>query len=244
LTSLVTFDFHNTIAYCDEWFYLEIRDLSTRTLQALAPDVFDTYSPDEIAARYREMRKAVMASGKEVEAVEGVIQITTGLGVELRRADVEATVARLMHDAAEHATPVPGAVESIRDVVSRGIRAGVVSSAVYHPFLEWTLERFGVLDALSFIMTSASSGYYKSDPEIYRTAMREVGSHPERSIHVGDSEKWDVWSAKQAGMRAIWFQNGDVDTLVDRPMEAEPDFTVTSMAEVGPWVIENLELSR
>jgi HAD superfamily hydrolase (TIGR01509 family) len=242
LTSLVTFDFHNTIAYCDEWFYLEIRDLPTKTLQVLAPDVFDTFPPDEIAARYREMRKAVMASGKEVEAVEGVIRITTGLGVELRRADVETTVARLMHDAAEHATPVPGAVESIREVASRGIRAGVVSSAVYHPFLEWTLERFGILDALAFIMTSASSGYYKSDPEIYRRAMREVGSDPERSIHVGDSGKWDVWSAKQAGMKAIWFQNGNVDTLVDRPMDTTPDFTVTSMADVSPWVIENLEL--
>lgn len=244
LTSLVTFDFHNTIAYCDEWFFLEIRDLPTRTLQALAPDIFETHAPDEIAGRYREMRKAVMASGKEVEAVDGVLHITTGLGVDLVRADVEATVARLMRDAAEHAIPVPGAVESIRDVTSRGIRAGVVSSAVYHPFLEWTLERFGILDAFSFVMTSASSGYYKSDPEIYRTAMRVVGSHPERSIHVGDSEKWDVWSAKQAGMRAIWFQNGSVDTLVDRPIEVEPDFTVTSMADVSPWVLDNLEMPR
>lgn len=244
MTSLVTFDFHNTIAYCDEWFFLEIRDLPVRTLDALAPETLKTHDRDAITARYREFRKAVMASGKEIDAVEGVLRITSGIGVELLPADVETTVASLMRDAAEHAKPVPGSVETIREVADSGIKVGVVSSAVYHPFLEWTLERFGVMDALSFIMTSASSGYYKSDPEIYRAAMRMAGSEAARSIHVGDSEKWDVWSAKQAGMRAVWFQNGNVDTLVDHSVDVQPDFTSGSMADVGPWIIRSLEQAR
>ena len=244
MTSLVTFDFHNTIAYCDEWFFLEIRDLPVRTLEILAPQTFETHDPAAIAARYREHRKAVMASGKEIDAVEGVLRITSALEVDLRPADVDATVARLMHEAAEHATPVPGAVDAIREVSQRGIKVGIVSSAVYHPFLEWTLERFGVLDAFSFVMTSASSGYYKSDPEIYRAAMRMVGSDAARSIHVGDSEKWDVWSAQQAGMRAVWFRNGNVDTLVDHPIDVQPDFVVSSMTDVSPWIIERLGVPR
>jgi FMN phosphatase YigB (HAD superfamily) len=210
----------------------------------LAPDTFEVYDRDAIAARYRELRKAVMASGKEIDAVDGVLRITSGLEVDLDPADVEATVARLMRDAAAHARPVPGAIEAIHDVAERGIQVGIVSSAVYHPFLEWTLERFGVLDTLSFVMTSASSGYYKSDPEIYRAAMRLVASDTSRSIHVGDSEKWDVWSAQQAGMRAVWFRNGHVDTLVDRPLEVEPDFVASSMTDVSPWIIANMERSR
>lgn len=244
MTSLVTFDFHNTLAYCDEWFFLEIRDLPVKTLEILSPETLQTHDPAAIAAHYRELRKAVMASGKEIDAVDGVLRITSRLDVELLHADVEATVAQLMRDAAAHATPVPGAVDAVRAVAERGIKVGVVSSAVYHPFLEWTLERFGVLDAFSFVMTSASSGYYKSDPEIYRAAMRMAGSDAARSIHVGDSEKWDVWASQQAGMRAVWFQNGNVDTLVDRPLEVEPDFVVSSMADVGPWVIERLDVAR
>jgi hypothetical protein len=42
-------------------------------------------------------------------------------------------------------------------------------------------------------------------------------------------------------MRAIWYANGKVDSLLDRHMDTAPDHTVTSMAEVGPWVLENLE---
>ncbi len=244
MTSLVTYDFHNTIANCDEWFFLEIRDLPLRTIEQLAPDALDRHTPDAIVATYRELRKAVMASGKEVDAVEGVLRVATSFDIALERDEVDETVARLMHAAAEHATPIAGAVEGIRELAAQGITIGIVSSAVYHPFLEWTLERFGVAHDLGFIMTSASSGYYKSDPEIYRAAMRQAGSDVAHSIHVGDSEKWDVWSAKEAGMRAVWFRNGNVDTLVDHPIDVQPDHTVTSMAEVAPWVIRALGVAR
>jgi HAD superfamily hydrolase (TIGR01509 family) len=241
VTSLVTFDFHNTIADCDEWFQLEIRDLPVRVLERIHPDALREQTPERIATSYRELRKAVMASGKEIDALDGVLRVTAALEISIDPAEADQAIEGLMRDASRHATPITGAVEAIHDVAASGIEVGIVSSAVYHPFLEWTLERFGVASDLAFVMTSASSGYYKSDPEIYRTAMRTVGSDPARSIHVGDSAKWDVWSAQQAGMRAVWFRNGHVDTLVDRDFESEPDHVVSSMTEVAPWVLAALE---
>jgi FMN phosphatase YigB (HAD superfamily) len=241
LASLVTFDFHNTIAYCDPWFYLEIRDLPVQVLTVLAPDVFERHGAEVIIASYRELRQDVMSTGVEVDAVEGIHRIARGIDLVLARPDIERTVATLMKEVMSHATPVPGALESIRSIAASGIKVGVISSAVYHPFLEWTLAEFGVADELDFVITSASSGIYKSDPEIYRTAIRTAGADAVDSIHVGDSERWDVWSAKQAGMRAIWYRNGKVDSLVDRPMDTAPDHIVSSMSEVGPWVLENME---
>lgn len=241
LTSLVTFDFHNTIADCDEWFQLEIRDLPVRVLERIHPDALREHTPERIASSYRELRKAVMASGKEIDALGGVLRVMSTLEISIDPAEADHAIEGLMRDASRHAMPITGAVEAIQDISANGIQVGIVSSAVYHPFLEWTLKRFGVADHLAFIMTSASSGYYKSDPEIYRTAMRTVGSDPARSIHVGDSAKWDVWSAQQAGMRAVWFSNGHVDTLVDRLFESEPDHIVSSMTEVAPWVSAALE---
>lgn len=241
VTSLVTFDFHNTIASCDAWFDLEIRDLPVRTLEILDPSTLDVHSPDGITASYRSLRKQVMASGREVDAVEGVRRVTDALGVRLAVEDIASAIESLMHEAAAEATPIPGAVESIRAIAGNGTRVGVISSAVYHPFLEWTLERFGVGQELAFIMTSASTGIYKSNPDIYRVAMENAGARPDRSIHVGDSEKWDVWAAKEAGMRAVWFANGKSDPIVDREMETEPDHTVHYMGDVAPWVLGALE---
>jgi HAD superfamily hydrolase (TIGR01549 family) len=241
VTSLVTFDFHNTIARCDAWFDLEIRDLPVRTLEILAPSTLDVHSPDGITASYRSLREQVMASGREVDAVEGVRRVTDALGVRLAADDIATAIETLMRKAAAEATPIPGAVESIRAIAENGARVGVISSAVYHPFLEWTLERFGVDHELAFIMTSASTGVYKSNPDIYRMAMDAAGALPEASVHVGDSEKWDVWAAKEAGMRAVWFAYGTSDPLVDREMETEPDHTVHHMGDVAPWVLSVLE---
>lgn len=241
MSALVTFDFHNTIATCDEWFALEIRDLPVRTLENLAPEVVREHGREAVVERYRALRRTVMECGDEVDAVTGVLHVASSFGHHLDEHQTHQIVESMMLDARALATPIPGAIESIQQITAAGIPVGVISSAVYHPFLEWTLSDFGIANRLHFVVTSASTGFYKSNPEIYRTAIRTAGADATRSVHVGDSEKWDVWSSKQAGMHSIWFANGKIDPLVDRAMETTPDHIVHTMTEVGPWVLAWLE---
>lgn len=238
MQSLVTFDFHNTIATCDPWFELEIRSLPADVFARIDPALVK--DRDDVIARYRGLRTEVIHSGKEVDAVEGVRRIAEQLALSLEPGIIETTVHDLMREAMQHATPVPGAIEAVREIASCGIPVGVISSAVYHPFLEWTLQSFGIADVLAFVVTSASSGHYKSNPEIYRYAMKIVGADPSATVHVGDSPKWDVWGAQQAGMAAVWFSNGVTGSFVDRDHESEPDAIVTSMLDVAPWVLQHL----
>jgi FMN phosphatase YigB (HAD superfamily) len=238
---LVTFDFHNTLAISDDWFYLEIRDLPVKTLRHIDPSLLDGLDEADVTARYREMRKAVMASGREVDAIESVARMADAFAIRVERDAIAGAIDHQMRALLPGVEAVPGAIEAIRAIAAGGITVGVVSSAVYHPFLEWVLEHFGVAGALGFVITSASSGIYKSNPDIYRHAMAMGNAVPEHSIHIGDSPKWDVWSAQQAGMRAVWFSNGLVDTLVDRDFESHPDFTAETMDDVAPWVLAQLE---
>jgi HAD superfamily hydrolase (TIGR01509 family) len=240
--NLVTFDFHNTLATCDPWFYLEIQDLPLDVLSHIDPALLRDHAPEDVTARYRSLRQGVIASGREIDAVECVARIAAELNIEVDNASIEDGVHRLMRQSMEHVEPVPGAIEVVREISGRGIPVGVISSAVYHPFLEWTLENFGIAQDLAFVVTSASCGHYKSNPEIYRYAMSLVGSDPSRSIHVGDSPKWDVWAAQQAGMRAIWFSNGDMDTFVDRAPETTPDYTTNVLTEAAPWIYRYLDM--
>lgn len=238
---LVTFDFHNTLATADPWFELEIRELPAAALARIDPEFVADH--DDVIARYRRLREEVMHSGREVDAVEGVCRIARQLDLPVDEATIAQSVHDLMHEATRHAAPIPGAVDAVRQITSRGIPVGVVSSAVYHPFLEWTLESFGIRDDLAFIVTSASSGHYKSNPEIYRYAMNLVDANPAASVHIGDSPQWDVWGAQQAGMTAIWFDNGFTGTFVDRDHTSEPEATVTSLHEVAPWVLRHLGMT-
>ncbi len=240
--NLVTFDFHNTLATCDPWFYLEIRDLPLDVLTHIGPALLRDHTREDVTARYRSLRQGVIASGREIDAVDCVTRIAAELDIEVDRASIEEGVHRLMRQSMEHVEPVQGAIEVVREIAGRGIPVGVISSAVYHPFLEWTLENFGIAQDLAFVVTSASCGHYKSNPEIYRYAMSLVGADPSRSIHVGDSPKWDVCAAQQAGMQAIWFSNGNMDAFVDRAPETTPDYTANALSETAPWIYRYLDL--
>lgn len=241
MKNLVTFDFHNTLATCDPWFYLEIRDLPADVLAHIDPSLLRDHDRADIVARYRSLREVVIASGHEMDAVECVARIATELQIEVDRTSIEVSVDALMRETMAHVAPVPGAIDAVQQIAAAGIPVGVVSSAVYHPFLEWTLEHFGLADALAFVVTSASCGHYKSNPEIYRYAMALTDADPGRSIHVGDSLKWDVWSAQQAGMRAIWYANGHKDVFANRPLNVTPDLSVETMDDIAPWVLHHLK---
>ena len=86
-----------------------------------------------------------------------------------------------------------------------GYNLGVVSSAGYPPFVYRALDRLGLMEAFSVIVTSAGEGLYKSDPKIFRRAVAYLGTTNQGAVHVGDHAIYDVGAAKRAGLATIWF---------------------------------------
>jgi FMN phosphatase YigB (HAD superfamily) len=156
-------------------------------------------------AAYRRLRQHVIDSGGELEAQECVEHVFSEIGHPVRSAQIAAIIDQLMRACVDHATPVSGVIDTISAIMARKIPVGVVSSAVYHPFLEWTLDQFGLLEQLAFVVTSASSGHYKSTPRIYTDAYAQVGADLRLGVHVGDSPRWDVTTAKAAGLAGVLF---------------------------------------
>jgi HAD superfamily hydrolase (TIGR01509 family) len=235
----VTLDFHNTLAWCDRWFALEVRELVPEVLLALGPARgvnVDSALLDLARREYRALREAIIASGDERVALDGTLATLGALGLDFPRAEVEATIDRLMRAALDEARPMPGAIEAARALHGRGLRCGIVSSAVHHPFLEWTIAKFGLDGAFATIVTSASSGFYKSRPEIYQVALRALGVGPAEAVHVGDSYRFDVQGARRAGLRAIWY--ADTAAAMAQP-DNEAEATVADLATL-PQVIATL----
>jgi HAD superfamily hydrolase (TIGR01509 family) len=236
----VTIDFHNTLAWCDRWFALEVRELVPEVLRALGPAHgvnVDSALLDRARREYRTLREAIIASGDERVALDGTLATLEALGLAFPRERVAAAIDDLMRAALDEVRPMPGAIEAVRALHGRGLRCGIVSSAVHHPFLEWTLERFGLTAAFASVVTSASSGYYKSRPEIYQTALRALGVAPGEAVHVGDSYRFDVQGARRAGLRTIWY--ADTAIAMAQP-ENEADVTVADLATL-PQVVATLD---
>lgn len=236
----ITFDFHNTLAACPEWFELEVRTLPSAFLQRWASLDGNEIAPailEHADDRYRQLRRDIIAHGNELTAEACLETVFTAMQIDVPDEDVRIGVERLMREALAGASPITGAVETVRQIHDSGVLLGVVSSAVYHPFLEWALEAFGIQDALPVVVTSASTGFYKSRPEIFLLAAQALGSDPRRTVHVGDSLRFDVGGASRAGMGTVWLQREGA-----QPEEGStvPDLTIATLKAAAPGILSVL----
>lgn len=234
----VTFDFHNTLAWCDDWFQLEIRTLVPALLRwhgGVAHD--DSSTADAAVELYRALRLEIIHHGHERDAVSCAMHVLDQLGIEIERDVVERGVADVMRDALGTSQPVPGVVDAVRQLADRGLRLGVISNAVYHPFLEWSLEKFEIADLFDVVVTSASAGYYKTRPELYHDTLARLGSNPTRTVHIGDSYRFDVLGARAAGMKTVWFDTGHEEGAGDAA-----DLRVMTLDGLAARVLESFEV--
>lgn len=236
---VITFDFHNTLANCDPWFELEIRDLPWAVIEHLGLPTADL-NRAEIDAAYRVLRLAIIESGNEIDAYDSVALVFREQGIAADAADIVMAVDTLMRNAIEAMEPVPGAADTVRYLHGQQVTLGVVSSAVHHQTLEWILERMNILDCFDLVATSASTGYYKSTPAIYHAALADLNAIAGQSIHIGDSMRWDVETSQRAGMNAVWFQTERREAFNTRQVDSEPTAVFTSMEGAGPLLLDLL----
>jgi putative hydrolase of the HAD superfamily len=185
-------------------------------------------------AGYRRLRLAIHHHGHELPAERCVATVLDQMGIAIDATTIARGVDEMMRATLDEATPMVGAVETINALSAAGVRLGIVSSAVYHPFLEWTLERFGIRDAFAVVTTSASVGYYKSRPEIYWETLRELRVTAGNSVHIGDSIRFDVGGAQRAGMRTVLISANHNGSDPDVPV---PDLVVPTLEDSTPGIL-------
>lgn len=247
----LTIDFHNTLATCARWLELEVHTLGREALlwvgerapQRCARNLLAGADAEawlaEADVRYAEMRAQARDSGCEVSAIAAVTQILNdefGMGVP---ADLIATaVEDLMRGGLAEVQPTAGLVEALA-AVSAGRVLAVVSSAAYPQFVHWSLDKLGLAHHFAVVVTSAESGFYKTDPRIYETAVAQLQQldpriTAARVAHMGDSLRFDVAGAQAAGLRTIWY-NPDGKGAVGRnaSVGTQPDVEIRQMSELA-----------
>jgi HAD superfamily hydrolase (TIGR01549 family) len=247
----VTFDFHNTLVTCDAWLDLEIRSLPSMVLYELRDYLAERGDPepstDEAQRLFRVLRRRVHESGVEISAVEGVVDVLRAMGIRVPRKLVAEAVEDLEYQLLDSVEVVDGAESTLERLKSAGYRLAVVSSAGFPQFVEEALEEHGLLPYFDAVLTSAGEGIYKSNPEIFRRAVERLGAAPEETVHVGDHARFDVATARAAGLHAIWFaanaertarlHGADWDAL--KALGEQADAVVMRLTEV-PGAVESI----
>ena len=218
MTWAVSLDFHNTLVHCDAWFNLEVYDLIPAFLEWRRSTLGIRADPDQIDAgkqHYLKLRRRVIDTGIELDAASAVAEVVTYLGLTVEAAEIARALDDIFRPTVTETASLPGAVESVWQLHAAGVRLVVVSSAAYHPFLEWTLDKLGIAGCFEVILTSASTGHYKSSTRIYEAAAAMLDIKPGNCIHIGDSERFDVLPANAVGMRTVLVGNESGRSIAD-----------------------------
>jgi FMN phosphatase YigB (HAD superfamily) len=224
MAATVTFDFHNTLVRCDPWFDLEVHTLPIKVGEHLG-----LHNPERVRETYRGLRREIIEHGREMDAVAGVVEAWARLGESLPVHDVSDVVDEQMSALVHQAQLIDGAADALLRLSSAGFTLGVISSAVHHEFLEWSLECLGVRNQFVEIVSSAKIGFYKSRTEIYELTYKRLGAQPQHSVHVGDSWRFDHLTGQAAGLRTIWFNDAGAQS---KGMGADPHAIVTHLDQV------------
>lgn len=94
--------------------------------------------------------------------------------------------------------------EALRELAAR-YPMGIVSNFKVAGGVEELIERLGLGEHFQFIVNSASFGWRKPHPSIYRHALDLAGVRGNQAVFIGDDVEGDCCGPQQAGMRTVLY---------------------------------------
>jgi HAD superfamily hydrolase (TIGR01509 family) len=99
------------------------------------------------------------------------------------------------------------------------------------------LENEGVAKYFDHMLFSDEIGIRKPDPRIFQIAATKLNVKLDEIVHVGDNLKSDVWGAKKAGLKAIYFST---NIGKDETEENNPSSLVAFSRKLGDLKEKNI----
>ena len=126
-----------------------------------------------------------------------------------------------------------GTLETLRELVRRGYKLGIIANTVTETEIPDWMCRDGVADCFKTVILSSKVRLRKPDPAIYLLGARCIGSDPENCAYVGDNPVRDVEGAKDAGFGAmVLFEDAGTADREGKAPTVLPDYKIKSIPEL------------
>ena len=113
-------------------------------------------------------------------------------------------------------TVFPEVFETLNALRRTVPRLGILSNWGWH--LPELCEQLGLASYFDLIVVSARVGCSKPNPCIFREMLRQAGTTPERTLHVGDSLSADVRGAQAVGITGVLVDRAGTAAAGDHPV--------------------------
>lgn len=97
---------------------------------------------------------------------------------------------------------VKNGIETVKTLVSRGYKVGVISDLIGTIEIDEWLDRDGLRPYFCTVQQSSVTMLRKPHPAIYFLALKESGVRPEESVFIGDNLERDIIGAKASSFGA------------------------------------------
>ncbi len=97
---------------------------------------------------------------------------------------------------------VKNGIETVKELVKRGYKVGVISDLIGTIEIDEWLDRDGLRPYFCTVQQSSVTMLRKPHPAIYFHALKEAGVRPEESVFVGDNLERDIIGAKTSNFGA------------------------------------------
>jgi len=154
-----------------------------------------------------QARKKIREMGKVNVRKEQAKIISRKLKIPVYKAEkkIQSIVYEGWNTSFDNVRPYKGVFDVLDKLVRNNIPFSIVSD--YPP--EDKMKKMGFMKyPWKAIINCEENGLLKPSPEGFKIAMEAMHTLPNETLHVGDSLKYDIKGAKNAGMMSAWIKRG------------------------------------
>ncbi len=165
-------------------------------------EIFNLSGKELLRRRGKEMTPAILSMMMGRRSDEAFPMMIEALGLTEDPSVLRAEERAIFHDMLwKHVAPMPGLLELLARIESRGLPKGVATSS-RRPYIESLLNHFKLIDRFHVTLTAEDVTRGKPHPEIYLTAAARIGVAPAEMLVLEDSEM-GTRAAAAAGAVAV-----------------------------------------
>lgn len=139
---------------------------------------------------------------------------------KLTQFDSEFLLNSYINDFNKFCIPFDAVIPSIQKLSQQGHPIGLISNGKT-PFQENNFYALGLKEYFSIIVVSDAVQLRKPDIQIFEYACSKLNCRPEECIFIGDSAEADMFGAKNAGMKTIYFTTPNHEKSDQMPSHAD-----------------------